>query len=383
MPDLDLGYPGLVLAALALVVALAVVAGASTSGTAFGAYNPQWDGASDLRAQAEAVGAETTIVRETDRYDELNASGTVAVVLSPDRAYAANDSERVRRFVERGGTLVVAEDYGEHANPLLAAVGAEARIDGRPLRDERRNYRSPAMPVATNVTNGSNATNVTLAGVDSLALNHGTVVRPNGTANGSGADVLVASSEYAYLDANRNEELDEGERLSSRPVVTAERVGDGLVIVVSDPSALINAMLDRPDNRAFVRALFAGADRVALDYSHAAQLPPLALAVVVLREAVALQVVLGGLLVAGAALWVRWPALRGRGALADLRRALGIADESPREPGLDAAAAAAFLRRRHPDWDEERVERVVRSQLREGTDEGDRDPGGKRDGERK
>ena len=364
----DLGYPGLVLAGLALVIGAAVVIGASISGTAFGAYNPQWDGASDLRAQAEAVGAETTVLRETDRYDELNASGTVAVVLSPDRAYAGNDSERVRRFVERGGTLVVAEDYGEHANPLLAAIGAGARVDGRPLRDERRNYRSPALPVATNVTNGSNATNVTLAGVDSLALNHGTAVRPNASGNAS-ADILVSSSEYAYLDGNGNEELDGDEELAARPVVTAERVGDGLVIVVSDPSALINAMLERPDNRAFVRALFAGADRVALDYSHAAQLPPLALAVVVVRETVALQVFLGGLVVVGAALWARWPALRGRGALADLRRALGVDDAPDSDPGLDPEAAAAFLRRRHPDWDEERVERVARTQLGERGDE--------------
>jgi hypothetical protein len=144
------------------------------------------------------------------------------------------------------------------------------------------------------------------------------------------------------------------------------------VVVVSDPSAQINAMLDRPDNRAFVGALFDGADRVALDYSHTARLPPLALAVLLLRESVALQLLATGLLGGGIALWARWPALRGAGALADLRGALGRGTAGA-DPRLDAAAAAAFLRRRHPAWDEERIERVARTRGQARTDESARD----------
>ena len=285
----------------------------------------------------------------------MNASGSVAVVLSPDTAYTANESARVRRFVERGGTLVVAEDFGANGNALLAAVGADARVDGRIVRDEREYYREPAMPVASNVTNRS------AVGADRLTLNYGTVVRPGD------AEVLVRTSEFAYLDANRNERLDDAESLASRPVVTRERVGNGTVVVVSDPSVLINAMLDRPGNRAFARALFDGHDRVLLDYSHAPSLPPLALAVLVLRESALAQVLVGGLVLAGIGAWVRWPDARGEGVLGTVRDRL---DRRPggESPTLSRAEVRDYLERRHPDWDDDRLERVVQATVR-GRDE--------------
>lgn len=346
----DIGYPRAVLLALTVVVGIAVVVGASTSGAAFGAFNSQWDGASDLRAEADAVSTGSSVLRDTARYDTLDANGTVAVVLSPEREYSANESARVRRFVERGGTLLVAEDVGDGGNELLRAVGASARFDGRLLRDERRNFRSPALPIADNATNDT--ANATWFRTDRMTLNYGTALDPGG------ADVLLRSSEYAYLDANGNEELDESETIDSYPVVATEPVGDGRVIVVSDPSALINAMLDRSGNQAFVRGLFAEAERVVLDYSHTEDLPPLALAVLVVRESALLQLLaIGGL----AAL----VAVRARrddddpGVLGAVRRRVGRR-RAP-SPDLDSDAARAYLRRQHPEWDDERIERVVRA----------------------
>lgn len=346
----DLGYPRAVLLALTVAVVLAVVVGASTSGAAFGAFNSQWDGASDLRGEAGAVNTESSILRETTAYGALNADGTVAVVLSPEHAYSAEEAARIRRFVERGGTLLVAEDTGDGGNELLRAVGADARLDGRVLRDERYNYRSSALPVANNATNAT--ANATWFRTDRLTLNYGTAVRPNGS------EVLLRSSEYSYLDGNGNERLDESETLDSYPVVTTESVGEGRVIVVSDPSALINAMLDRPGNQAFVRGLFASADRVVLDYSHTEDLPPLALAVLVVRESVPLQLVVVGLFAGVIALRTRRDDEEG-GILDAVRRRVG--SRRADSPDLDSDAARAYLRRQHPEWDEERIERVIRA----------------------
>lgn len=349
----DLDYPQLVLVAVAGTVALALAVAAFTSGASFGAYNPQWDGASDLRAQADAVGADAVIARDVARYDaaDVDAADSVAVVLSPETGYTRNESARVRRFVEAGGTLVVAEDVGPHGNALLADVGADARVDGRPVRDEREYYREPAMPVATNVTNE------TFVGTDRLTLNYGTVVRPGG------ARVLVRTSPFAYVDANRNDALDDGESLASMPVVTTERVGNGTVVVVSDPSALINAMLDRDGNRAYVRAQFRGHETVLLDYSHAERLPPLAAALLVVRESAVLQVLIGAGLVGAVGLWARWPAMRGRGVGAEVRARLYRRPTVDR-PGLTREEVRAYLERRHPDWDDDRTDRVVDATLR-------------------
>jgi hypothetical protein len=240
---------------------------------------------------------------------------------------------------------------------LLAAVGADARIDGTPLRDEQHNYRSPAMPVATNTTN-----HTLVDDVDRLTFNHGTVVIPNN------ASVLVASSEFGYLDENGNETLDESETLASYPVATAEPVGEGRVVVVSDPSLAINAMLEQPDNRAFVRTLFADQDRVMLDYSHAERLPPLAVAVLTVRDSALLQVLLGLAVVGLAVAWWRRPATVARlRSVFEWRGHLNRAAASNDTP-VDEDALVDYLLADHPDWSRDRANRLVRA-TRAGTDD--------------
>ena len=338
----DFTYPQVVLVGLTVVVAVGLVLAATTSSAAFGSFNQGWDGASQLQDEARAVGAEGEIVRNTSQYSNGPANGSVAVVLSPETGYGPTDTDRLRAFVRRGGTLVVAEDVGPHSNPLLARLGASARVEGDTLRDERYNYRSPALPVARNVSNVG-----LLAGVDSLTLNHGTGVDPDG------ATVLASSSSVAYLDTNANDELDDSDPVGSYPVATTESVGAGRVVVVGDPSLFINAMLDRSDNRAFVRSLFADHDRVLLDYSHAGRLPPLSVALLVVRDAPLLQLLLGSLCLGVLGLWTRPPR-----ALRRLTDRFG--SEPAPDPTLDADELSSFVRSRHPEWDDERVDRVIR-----------------------
>lgn len=332
--------PRTLLASLAVVTLVALVVVSSTSAAAFGTYNPAWDGASSLRAAARDAGSEATVARNLAPYARTPPSDAVAIVLAPSERYTPAEVAVLRRFVRRGGTLVVADDFGPYANPLLAGLGARSRIVGTPLRDERHYYRSPNLPVATNVTPSA-----LTAGVDGLTLNHASAVRPNG------ATVLVRTSDFAYADANRNGALDPTESLGAYPVVTTEAIGAGRLVVAGDPSLFINAMLARPGNAAFVRNLFAGRSAVILDYSHAGGFPPLALALLVLRSSTALQAVVGllglGLVWGWTRGWLTLEAIRGR-------RASGAPDVRLTERQL-----VDYLERRHPDWDDERVRRVV------------------------
>lgn len=322
------------------IVVLAVAA--STSTAAFGSFNTGWEGASELQEIGDTVGATTTIARATTAYSQTTPNGTVGIVLSPDQPYTAAERERLGTFVRNGGTLVVAADYGSHANTLLRGIGAQARVDGRPLRDERVHYRSPAMPRARTVANQSLVT-----GVDALTLNHGTAVRPNN------ASVLVATSEYAYLDTNRNGTLDASESVGSYPVATVESLGQGQVIVVGDPSIFINAMLERPGNRAFARNLVAGHSHLLLDQSHTAGLPPLAVALILIRNTPWVQFlggVAGTLVIFGVVQTDLLTTLR--------ERATGTTAASPPDTVPDEELAA-YLRDQYPEWEEDRIQRVV------------------------
>jgi hypothetical protein len=349
-----MNYPRALLAGYTVVVAMALLVAGSTSATAFGAYNPAWDGASDLRSAAEDADAEPRVVRNVSEYEDVPAESSVAVVLSPDRAYEDRAAGRLRQFLEDGGTIVVAEDYGPHGNALLASLNASARVDGQPLRDERHHYRSPALPVATNVS-GEPAD----AGVEELTLNHGTAVKPNG------ATVLARSSGFAYRDENDNEQLDENETLASYPVVTIEEVGDGRVIVASDPSMLINAMLERDGNRRFVGWLFTGQRHVLLDYSHTERLPPVAAARLAVQRSAPLQMLAGLVGVLAVAGWARGAVTRS--SLERLR--LRIRPRPEPGDGVDQQALVAFLKSEHPDWEEARIQRIVERRLR--SDSGD------------
>lgn len=336
----DRSYPRLLLLTLCVTLAATLIIAAGTSSASLGVYNGQWDGTAEIRTAADDAGAETTIIRNTSGYTNPTPNETVAVVLSPTETYTNSDTEAVRSFVRSGGTLLVAEDYGEGGNELLSAVGADARVDGRPLRDERRAGPSPAFPRTVPVANHTYT-----AGVEELMLNHGSVVNP------ASATTLVRSSEFSYLDRNQNDALDDREELTSHPVVTVEAVGTGTVIVVSDPSIFLNSMLDRSDNAAFLKNIVGTHQTVLLDVSHTTALPPLVTLRLLFQQS-GLAAFVGGCV----SLLALGVVLKPLGVASRLRTWRTNRTTSPTISGDDISAA---VRRRHPDWDEERVDRVT------------------------
>jgi len=345
-------WPRVLLLVLVITVVVTLGTAAATSSTAFGPYNPAWDGSSDFRQDVETdPNVERHLVSDTAQYNRLPANDTVAFVIAPDERYDGEDAERVREFVAEGGTLVVLENFGDPGNALLSAVGAEARVDGQLLRDERNHFRGPTMPVATNVTNHTSTT-----GVDQLTLNYATAVEPGN------ATVLVGTSDFAYLGPE-DDDLDEQDDLRSYPVATAENVSEGRVVVVGDPSISINAMYDEPDNAAFVRGLYADADHVIIDRSHDAAVPPLTAALLAIRNSPLLQLLVGTLGIGLVGLLSRYGVRSGLETVqsrlpARFRRSDGRASTAD-TPGLSDTERVEYLRRRYPDWDEEQIQRVI------------------------
>lgn len=342
----DVSYPRALAVALAVVLGATLLYGGLTSSTAFGAYNPTWDGVSELRSLSDGADGETVVVRNASSYDGHGGSDAISFVLSPDEPYGASESTHVERFVRAGGTLVVAEDFSGNSNGLLADVGADARFDGRLLRDERQYGDSPDFPTAGNVS-----THNYTAGVEELVLNRGTAVEPNG------AEVLVNTSEFAYLDGNLNGELDDSETLRQRPVVTVERVGDGRVVAVGDPSLFINAMLERDGNRQFVEHLVSAHGVRLVDTSHLSSLPPLVTVQLALRDSTALQIGLGFGLVFAVCYW-----RLARSLIAGVRRRFGR--EPSIDPELDREAVDQWIRSRHPEWERRDIDRVTKEIMR-------------------
>lgn len=351
--DLDITIPQALLTSLTCALLVILVVLASVSTTVFGLYNPSWEGTNDFREQIDESESTLETVSDASEYSGLEPNGTVAFVIAPDEEYKDEEAEQIRQFTDRGGTLVVFENFETSGNALLSDLDSEARLDGQLLRDEEHYFRGPAMPVATTVENHS----ITTA-VDQLTLNHATAVEPGN------ATVLVQTSEFAYLVDAPDEELDDEDELGTYPVATIESVGDGDVIVVGDPSITINAMLQEPDNAIFLEQIYNDADHVIIDISHNAGIPPLTKMVLVVRETPIVQVLLGGLVILGiigasrGLLHRLREQVAGTPGIQRIQQRFGSRSTSDNQV-MTPDERAAYLQRQHPDWDDERIERIL------------------------
>jgi len=342
-PWRSVSVPRLALFTLALTVGFVLLFGGLTSATTFGTYNLGWEGVSEFRTMATNTDGTTQLVTDGSAYTSASPSGSVSFVVSPNAAYTEAELDRIREFVRDGGTLVVAADTTNTSNQLLAGVGADARLDGQRLRDERYFDSSPVLPEAS-----PTGEHPYTAGVETLTLNGATPV------SAGGADVVVNSSSFSYVDANGNSGLDDDETLRAYPVVTSEAVGDGAVVTVGDSSMLINEMIDRGDNRRFLRNLVAS-NRVRLfDVSHSESLPPLVLARLQFQRSPTLQLGLGFLFVLVLSYGVAGVRLGSRVRARD----------QPSGSGLDATAVQQWVHDRRPVWERERARRVSEEIMR-------------------
>lgn len=214
--------------------------------------NPFWNGLERFNTRYD-----TTSLASLSALPE-DSEGTVLLViplLAPDE----DDLRRLKTYVEDGGTLVLADDWGE-GNVVLEGLGLTARFNGDFLQDPLFNAGDRRLPRAVDLTPSP-----ITADVMSVGLNYATIL------NGPGILELVRSSSLSYLDVNANGAPDSDEPVGPFPVVGLVELGEGRLVLLSDPSIFVNAMLDKADNARLVENIIGLADldpRVFVDQAH-------------------------------------------------------------------------------------------------------------------
>ena len=220
--------------------------------TDFRTQNPFWNGLENFSNEfaATAIDSLTALPEDTDN---------VVLLVIP---YAKLDGvalERLRRYVEKGGTLILADDYG-YGNDVLKHLGVPARFQGVPVLDPLFNYHSAVFALATNL-----APSPITEGVSSIAFNYGTVLE------GEGLNEVAFTSGFSFQDSNNDGVHGVGEPRGPFPVVAYTTVGAGRLVLIADPSIFVNTMFGAKDNATLTRNLIhtAGDDpMVFIDQSH-------------------------------------------------------------------------------------------------------------------
>ena len=244
----------LVILTIALVIVLVMAVWFAPSNDDFRSDNPSWNGIKDMSSSYAA-----SPLRSLSDLPLLSQGSTL--ILIPYLDFSPTELEALHSFVTRGGTLILADDYG-FGNKVLIHLGLEARFSGHALLDPLFNYKNKNFPRISHIIASPITSNT-----ESLTLNHATSLM-----NVETGDALALSSSFSFLDLNDNESWDEGEPTGPLPVISHHNLGSGRIILISDPSIFINSMENLASNRTFIQNIAAiTISQLLVDQSH---LPP-------------------------------------------------------------------------------------------------------------
>jgi hypothetical protein len=239
----------LIIIAVTLIIALILAVWFFPSNDDFRVDNPFWNGLVDIQAKYD--------IKSLGALSELPATphGTTLLVI-PYLEFNSTELWQLNRFVSRGGRLIIADDYG-HGNQILTYLGLQARFSGEVLLDPLVNANKyfPKVhhllpdPLTANTGN--------------LVLNHATSLN-----NITGDTAIALSSPFSFLDYNGDGTREVEEPAGPLPVISRHRLNQGELILVSDPSLLINGMNTIEDNDSFIRNIATTSSAVYIDQSH-------------------------------------------------------------------------------------------------------------------
>jgi hypothetical protein len=245
-----------------LWIAGAILAGAvilvafqfSTTDLEYSRYNPNWNGTSAFFDLVEAHhGGELHSAAQL-----AGREGSLLLIIAPRGNLTPDERMLYREFLTAGNSLLLADDSGS-GNGILSALGSSLRVSRGNVSSVDREFDDPS------------SVDAFPAGEDPLI--HGLAMvclnRP-GTVRG-GAPMLETSL-LTWVDQNGNGRPDGGEALSRATMMASEKIGNGTIYVLADPSIFINGMLDPPvceGNRALVERILAAApEGVMVDQDH-------------------------------------------------------------------------------------------------------------------
>jgi len=191
----------------------------------FSIFNQNWNGCSKFIAEASKSSSIHPVLSPLDSYGIGDRSGTL-LIIGPDLSYSQEEIEEIRIFLQKGGTLILMDDFGT-GNQIVEELNLSARFSKRTFT-EIFYERNESFPQIIKIMDPELMRNV-----KSITLNVPSFI--------TGADGEIYSTRISIADKNFGE----------RVIMTEVSYGEGKVILFSDPSVFINEMFSVNEN--FIR----------------------------------------------------------------------------------------------------------------------------------
>ena len=244
----------LILVTVALVILLIIAAWFLPLDDDFRVENPLWNGTKDMHTSHPAQPLESLS-------DLPSSPQGATLIFIPYLSCTPGELEQLSSFITKGGRLILADDYG-YGNQVLEYLELEMRFSSEPLLDPLTNYRNREFPRIVHLKPDALTINT-----ESLIFNHATCL-----INTENTSTIAMSSSFSFLDENENGTRDDDELTGPLPVIYRHHLGDGEMVLVSDPSLFINSMKQMDENDSFIQNVVATTKgNLYIDQSH---LPP-------------------------------------------------------------------------------------------------------------
>lgn len=212
-----------------------------------------------------SVGAQYSIHEISALSDAPISNRTVLLIVAPISNFSSTSAVFLKQFVQYGGTLVIADSYG-FSNSLLSQMGLGVQIQNQVIVDPTYNWQSENYPVAL-VNTGFSKNFPFIFNVSGIAL---TRPRPLLITSPLVSVIAVSSSQSVGVSSTQSLPIN-GSSISGQsgpfPLVAAETIGRGTVVVAGDSSFLTNSVWTGADNRVLINNLLSNS-QVYLDTSH-------------------------------------------------------------------------------------------------------------------
>lgn len=218
-------------------------------------FNSNWNGLSEFAKLCFEKGDVVPILYSYDSVKIGERSGTL-LIISPSIDFSDTEVEEVRLFLEKGGTVFIADDSGI-SNSLLAKLGVKARFSGKVMDifyDKNENF-----PIVLRIEGGISK------GVEKIKLNMPSAI--------IGVEGDITTSKASFL-----------REMDAHVIFAVLKYGNGKLILFSDPSALMNEMLT--ENRQFALNLIEllGSGTFYFDEAHRLDFNPYSVATLYIQR---------------------------------------------------------------------------------------------------